>query len=566
MRDSMYSDVMRELNERGHIHKMNPLVAEGLAYHQIGENAVMSVDALLRRELGSQNKRLPRGFRYVSYRVYSPEEMYAWQEKARIGGTPKIDVARSNYYLADFVFEMLTENGQVERYNRPLLIPYIDMFNVLTINGGNRLFSSVWHQPGLCYVNDGFFVHFPFSKRVMFKFETSLIKVYGNDERCYLPYSNKLKERKSNGVTNIPLIPYWLYCKYGFSGAIKKYLGVEVLVMWDDDPRRNDLRLDEYNIVESKLGERHERKIVVYVPIKNLGINVSERSSEEKQLLTMITSLFYAYKYQPNFVDPDDIDDPVTWMRVLGYSIEGRNVSSESQLFKEIEKHLTEIERYFCDKFKHEMAITGVTDLENIFDFLFHVIRSTVDLFNLPKSELSSLYGKCLKTIDYMFSGSKGLAKAINTIRWRLITFADKAMEETGDSYVSDASIKTLLNSLYVSIMNKITSGHGEISHLSSTSECVLFGMVTHAIDQTDASKETAIGKKTIDLDDPALHRHASRLEAANYGYVSKSHPFGDIISPWITLGKNYEVVRNPDLIELVDEAQADLAQRGNLR
>ena len=90
------------------------------------------------------------------------------------------------------------------------------------------------------------------------------------------------------------------------------------------------------------------------------------------------------------------------------------------------------------------MLESGVDDVENIFDFLFHVIRATTEVHNTPRSELSNIYGKCLKTVDYLFSGDVGLAKAINEIRWKLTTLADKEFEMSNSRLVKVKTIDIL--------------------------------------------------------------------------------------------------------------------------
>lgn len=566
----MYSDAFKKYAESGKVAQMNPMVAEGLAFNQIGEDCYLTIHNLLKRELGPGNERLPEGFHYSGYRVFSAEQMFKWQSDKKSRHSPGVDIARSDYYMVEYLFRYRDSRGFEQEIKRPLLVPYINIFNILNVNGGQRLISAVWHQPGLGLVSDGFFVHFPFSKRITFKFENSLIGVHGSDERCYLPYTTTLKKRNGNATTNLPLVAYWLFCKYGFKGAIKKYLGVDLEIYRGDARANANLRLDQFTLVEPRHNRRvsREEEFIVAVPSEHLSRDIAKRTSKEKQLLTFISSLFYAQKFQPDHLDVDELNNPDVWMRVLGYSLGAKATDSEGQLYKDIEKHLVETERYYCERFHREMVVSGVDDLENTFDFLYHVIRSTVQAHNIPKSELSSLYGKCLKTVDYLFSGDGGLAQTINQIRWQLITLADKEFEETGSRFVSEGSINHIVNSkFYVSILNKITSGHGEVSHLSSTSECALFGMTTHVIDQTDATSKSKGGRKTLDLDDPSIHRHVSRLEAGNYGYVTKPQPFGDgVLNPYVTLGAHFEIKPNPKFIELTQRTQKDLAQRGNLK
>lgn len=568
----MYADALKALEDRGRVAKMNPKIAEGLAFNQIGDNLHITIHSLLKRELGRTNDKLPEGFYYSGYSLKTPEEMFGWQSSTKSNKSPGVDVSRSDYYMVDFKFKMRDDRGNETDIVRPLLVPYVNPYNIVHVNGGPRLISAVWHQPGLGYVNDGFFVHFPFSKRITFKFESYTISVHGMDERCYLTTTETLKSRNGSGKTNMPMVAYWLFAKYGFRGAIKRYTGIDVDVYDTEFRNGNELNLDEVTVIQSKRIRRNVENFIVTVPRDQMGHDIAKRTPAQKQALSMISALFYAQQAQPDHLSADIVNDPDVWTRVLGYSLEGRSAAdNEAQLYKEMEKNFIEIERYCCSRFKHELVESGVLDVETIWDFLFHVIRSTIDVHNIPRSELSNIYGKCLKTVDYLFSGEKGLAVAINEIRWKLTTLADKEYELTGTRIVRPTSISRVVNNkLFVSVLTKITSGHGEVSHLSSTCECPVIGVTTHAIDQTDATKN-ARGKskkagKTINIDDPVNFRHASRLEGGSYGYVTKAQPFGPgTLNAYAMLGNNFELLQNPKFKEITDRMQEDLRLRGRL-
>mgnify|MGYP006234759143 CR=1 FL=1 len=567
----MFKDALNSLMDKGKIAVMNEKIAEGLAFHQIGDNLYKTIHSLLKRELGKSNKQLPEGFYYSGYSIKSPEEMFGWQSNTKASKSPGVDVSRSDYYMVDFKFKMRDDRGMETEIVRALLVPYVNPYNIINVNGGARIISAVWHQPGLGYVNDGFFVHFPFSKRITFKFESFTLSVHGVDERCYLTTTETLKSRNGSGKTNLPIVAYWLFAKYGFQETVKRYTGIDVEVYSSEFRGGDEINLDEVTVIQYNRVKRGVENFIVTIPRDQMERDSAKRTPAQCQALSMISALFYAQSYQPHHLSEDILDDPDVWTRVLGYSLEGRSAAdNEAQLFKEMEKNFIEIERYCCSRFKHELLESGVDDVESIWDFLFHVIRSTIEVHNVPRSELSNVYGKCLKTVDYLFSGEKGLAVAINEIRWKLTTLADKEFELTGTRVVKATSIARVVNhKLFVSVLTKITSGHGEVSHLSSTCECPVIGVTTHAIDQTDATKKNRGKKKsgkTINIDDPVNFRHVSRMEGGSYGYVTKASPFGlGTLNAYATLGSNYELIQNPKFKEITDRTQEDLRQRGRL-
>lgn len=573
---SGYSKVMKELHDRGSIAKMNQVVAEGLAYHQIGDNCHTTVASICKREL-QNNDRLPEGFQYRGCRVASPEEYYKWQTTQTGNSVKAVDLSRSNYYLVWYTFSVRENNGNIVEMQKALLVPYVEMFNLIDITGGTRYISAVWHQPGLGSADNGFFVHFPFSKRIKFELESFTFSVDGFDERIFLPYSKQLKSRKGNSKSNLPLIAYWLFCKYGFAGAIRKYTGVDVIVKHRSNTDPDSINLTTHAVVESNSRDNRNEPFLVLVPREHLSAPGAGRSNKEKELLSIIASFIYAYQQNQqrnNFGYYTDLEDCDFWMKVLGYSIETpKGVNQEIEMQKEIEKHLTiEFPRYYCDRFHREMCLTGVTDLEDTYDFMYHIIREIPVVKSKPKSEVSNVYGKSLKTTEYLFSGQNGLARAINLIRWNLTTLADKAYEQNGNRVVKYDSVAAVLNKTFrVSLLMNIRSGHGEVAHLSSASESAIFSITSHAIDQVDAT-DTFQRKKagaTINLDDPSLRRHASRCEAGNYGYVTKPQPFGlGLLNTYVTLDQYYRVIPNPDpeIRAIVERTQKDLAKRGKLR
>lgn len=602
----MYADAIRLLAETGTIPKMNKVVAEGIAYAQ-GRNGIeKTLDRIMRRELvaDANNPELPDGFKYLGYRVLSPLEMFLWQTAkgpkkttVRRRGPIGIDVARSDYYMTEAEFSIPTLPGAAPNIERRcMFVPYIRRGGFMSVRGTEYRVSQVYHTPGLCMLSDGVFVNFNFTRKVKFSIKPKAVDMYvqGKIVHFSLPSSEDLargskssrgRSALDSGRKNSPcVLPLWLFAKYGFTGAIKRYTGVSVQIMTHQDALHIDT--DLYVVLRS--GDPKCKGYIPYVLIVPKAALPSVDTAqiwtpEENYLLSMCAAFYDAahffasnrssnigYFMNHDYTQTDDeiamLDWCDTWKIVLGKCVWGV-MASEIEVYKYVRKHLVECIRYVCPRFRGELQSIDpdIPDSMDTFDFLYYVHKTLLDRRNKRDDDIANLYGKRLTAIDYLLMGRDGFSYSVSSLRWKLEALAKR--DEQGnvipDFTDNSGKINRILNqSIKVGLLQKLESTHGEVSTYSCSTESLVLGISTHAIDQTETSKKS--DKSKVNLDNKKYHIHASFLEVGSVVFLPKSSPFGyGISNPYQKLSSTYITKPNPKFIEEMAVIDADLSKRG---
>ncbi|WP_411018866.1 hypothetical protein, partial [Salmonella sp. ZJJH19_0126] len=77
------------------------------------------------------------------------------------------------------------------------------------------------------------------------------------------------------------------------------------------------------------------------------------------------------------------------------------------------------------------------------------------------------------------------------------------------------------------------------------TTDNMLIGVTSRAIDETDAKKTSGSGKKVVDLNDPTKHIHASWIEVGSVANLPKSSPFGlAVLNPYLQVNQWGKITR----------------------
>ncbi|MIP73619.1 hypothetical protein ZQ72_26935, partial [Salmonella enterica subsp. enterica] len=90
------------------------------------------------------------------------------------------------------------------------------------------------HQPGICREHGGIFINFDFTRKVSIKFckKPTKILVNGRPEQLFLPGTSNLfvsTGQIGHDTDEKPLM-YWLFGRYGFKQAVKRYAGIDVAI------------------------------------------------------------------------------------------------------------------------------------------------------------------------------------------------------------------------------------------------------------------------------------------------------------------------------------------------
>lgn len=593
----MFEDAIDLLEEAGEIPTMNKVVAEGIGYAQARDGIERIIDRRLKNELSSndENSLLPKGFQYSHCRVMSPLEMYQWQVEKNKGsrsggrGRPRgIDVARSDYYMIELVFDLpKTPSGERPQRKAAMFVPFIRRGGFMSVRGTEYHTSAVYHTPGLCLMDDGLFVNFNFTRKVKFKDNPRVTPLYiqGRPNAFKMPSTEDFYKGTLNdgGRKLKPTpIPLWLFAQYGFSDAIRRYTGVNVAILTEDTARLLDT--DHYVIIRSA-NEKVNKHIayVLAIPKKDLPSTQTGYvwSKEETNLLTMCAAFFdvahffaanrtseVGYLLKSDTVNPEEdiaeLNDPDVWKIILGKCVLGIN-GDPAEILKRIRHHLNEILRYICPRFRGELQSNDdeIPDDLNIFDFLYYTTQKLNDRRNRKSNDIASLYGKRLTVVDYLLLGKDGFTSAVSHLRWKLEGLVKDSTPEELAQVDLTGKITNFINTyMSVGLLQGLESTHGEVSTFTCTTESLVLGVSTHAIDQTETSKRSS--RASVNLDDRKNHIDVSFMEAGSIMYLPKSGPFGpSILSPYVKLSPKYIIMQKPYLKPILGPAAIDLAKIG---
>lgn len=590
----MFKDAIRKIKEDGKIVPFNRAIAEGVGYTQAKDGIHERVHQILRRELTHdriENPRLPEGLSVLNVRHMAPFESFIYKlsksDSNRAGrGRTALSIAATDTYMAMATFRI---PGDGRPTSRPISLPFIRRGGLMNYFGTKYHVAPVIHQPGICREHGGIFINFDFTRKVSLKFckKPTKILVNGMKEELFLPGTSNLFVSKNpigHDTDEKPLL-YWMFGRYGFKEAVKRYTGVDVNI-W---PAFKVPDLDMNKVVVIGSGEpQYNRQIqyVVTIPTEALpNLHNTRWDQNEHSLLIAVSAFFkaahyYASKQNSNggraptlpalftqineFAMDEDIanlNSPAIWKEILGRSILGMK-PSDIELGRSMTSHFVECERYVNSTFRGELMANdpSIPDDMDMFDFLWYTTQMMVRTRLTKQDDIPSMYGKRLTVTDYLLLGQRGFTTTISKIRWRLGQMENRTPESCTKA-IRDALNKEIVLNL---VLRNIT-GNGGISFFNASTESMVLAVSTHAIGQTETdAKRQKKGGKTVNLNDRTKHASASHLECGNVYYIPKSAPFkSNILNPYMKTNLHLVMVRNPKLAPYIKPTEEDIAKIG---
>lgn len=539
---------------RSRMPKINPLIAEGLAFHQM-KSAESTIDRLLqigfrREESEWTGEGLPDGIHYLRMEPVTPEESYIQKTKANTTKDPSrvssgkiprgYDMSLTDTYLVKLVFD----NGGELKY-KYWAIPFARRGGIIHIRGTRFAISAVLKTRGLSLTQKGYFTEFN-RARVIFEWLSDSFLINGDVNHVYMPYSFKL-HNKAKKNKYVPALACWLFAKYGLFETFKRYLNADIKVYDADDPALLDYDTNKFAVCRPDPSHRGGRP--------NLAI-VIDKKDLSKEAEVLIGTVFYIARENPTRVIAEYIGREALWQIMLGFAIFGRG-EHEARIIEEIKAHFANIERTLDVMFKAELLSEGV-ECDTIYDFLFHVITRLTRRDGSELSSMANLYGRYLTTTEYVI---RDMREAIFNAHWELI----KQARKTGGKAIMPRNVDLILNrQLRTHLAAGISSGHGEINAFQVATDNMLIGLTCHCIDQTDARAVGAGKKKVIDLNDPSRHLHSSIAEVGSLSNLPKSSPIGYArLNPYLSIDPFGRIQQKPHLKRLLRDLDMDIRQKG---
>jgi len=588
----VFKDAIKRLKESGRIPKFNRAIAEGVGYTQAKDGIHQRVNTILKRELThdrESNPRLPEGLAYLGYRFMSPFEAYVFKihrQDSRNGkGRSAIPIASTDTYMISAMFRL--PGGY--KVNRPLYLPFIRRGGLMNYWGTSYHVAPVIHQPGICREHGGLFVNFDFTRKVSLKNCRRSVKILvnGRKEELYLPGTLNLYSAKNptgHDADEKPLV-YWLFGKYGFREAIKRYTGVDVEIIPAYKIPEMDL---QNNVVISSGADPKVSRTIQYalkLPMSAFPNMDKPRWEQDEHILLVMCGAFFkaAHHYatkqnarggpsaslSPLFSrldefaqeeDLENLNSPEIWKEILGRSIMGTK-TSDVDLHRSMTTHFIECGRYVNDTFRGELMVNDpdVDPDMDMFDFLMYTTKLMIRTRLTRQDDIPSMYGKRLTVVDYLLLGPQGFTSTISSIRWKLEGLDNKSPASCADTIRDNLNKKVSFN-----LVTRNITANGAISFFNAASESMVLAVSTHAISQTETDAKNKKSGKTVNLNDRTKHASASHAELGNIYYIPKSSPYKyGILNPYMKTSRTLVMERNPKLDPAIRKAEEDLAKIG---
>jgi hypothetical protein len=549
----MQRDALDFIYESGAIPKINPIIGEGFSYHQL-VNLHKKIDQLMRILLRRENNpRLPEGFDYVGMELIPVEEEYRVQADGKVRRQPSDKSAGYQHSITDtYLVKYNFVNGG-EEFPKYIEIPFVRRGGVMHIRNVKYSIMPVIKTKGLSVTPKGYFVEFP-SNRVNFERTPRSFLVNGNTEHVYIPVTTELHRGKKDGNAKFkpPLIG-WLFARYGITNTFAQFLNIDVQVYHDNDPKLQTLDTNEFAVCRAPLPYKKETRsqFAVVLPKEQLTPTA----------MIFIGTMFYVASFFGNRLVKEYLDDPSLWMIMLGYSIFGSGKHGDQHIIAEIDTHLGNVEQMIDDVFRQELLMEGI-ECGDIYEFLFYIADQTTRMDESRTANLANLWGRYLTCSEYVTAQIRyGIQKAA----WDLIRAGMDGNKRAVGLPVSRQKVSSIIHrNIHTDTIQRIVTNHGEVTPFLVTTDNMLVGITSRAIDQTDARKASGSGKKVVDLNDPTKHIHASFLEVGSVANLPKSSPFGwAILNPYLKINELGRIVRKEENVDDLDRVHADLRQKG---
>lgn len=549
----MQSDALDLIYDDGQIPIINPIIGEGFSYRQmvnLDKSIHQLMCILLRRE---NNHRLPEGFDYIGYDVIPVEEEYEFHADGKVKKRSSSKSSGFQHSVTDtYLVRYNFRNGD-EEFPKYIEIPFVRRGGIMNIRNVRYSIMPVIKTKGLSVTPKGYFVEFP-SNRVNFERTPRSFIVNGSTKHVYIPVTTELHRGRKEGSARFrPPLVGWLFAKYGIKETFKRFLGIEVEIYEDNDPALYSLDTELFAVCRAPLPFKKETRAQFAVVIAKESLTPIAK--------IFIGTMFYVASFHGNKLTVEFIDDPTLWMIMLGYSIFGSNRHGDQHIIAEIDTHLGNVEQMMDDVFRQELIMEGI-ECEDIYEFLFYIAEQTTKMDASRTSNLSNLWGRYLTCAEYV---TARIRYGIQEAAWELIRAGMDGNKRAVGLPVSRQKVSSIIHrNIHTDAIQRIVTGHGEVSPFLVTTDNMLVGITSRAIDQTDARKMTGAGKKITDLNDPTKDIHASFLEVGSVANLPKSSPFGwAILNPYLKLSETGRIVpKKENAVELA-KVQNDLRQKG---
>lgn len=534
-----------------HIHKFNPMIAEGVAVHQLqtGFEYVHRMFQLVAESF-------PPGLEYVGYKKCTVQEEYQYLTHKR-NNQHQVELAPSDVVMVNYYFRY---NGE-DLPPKPIFLPFVRKAGKLYRRGKQFTIVPVLADPTLSVSKGDIFVPF-LSAKVTFKRTQYWFKLDGQQKTEYLVYAkiynfNPAKEPRRDVTADLTVkckhtMAHYLFGKYGLKETFKRFYRTDVeLVEGEVDTKKYPP--EKYAVCSSSQIKPRGVKTKFYTPTEIKLI--IPRDQLNNGTLGLISGFFcvldhYPDRFKVEWLDGSE-DEIRLWRVMLGHVI-FRNRNSEGELFNKICAHYESLDHYVDDTTRLGLEDDGYI-VNNLYDLMAILIFDFTEI--LLRSDPASMYGKTLAVNRYVYHG---IVKAMSLFRYKVISIKNKVLD------YNDIN-KQLNRFLKPDLFFKGNGGatkHNEIVSIACAGDNIMFNYTSHLVLQ-----ERATGKegknKMMSVKDPSKLLHPSIAVAGSILALPKASPTGrTVLNPYLNLGPKYDIRIPAELKPQLDYIESRLKRK----
>jgi hypothetical protein len=545
----MHPDIIKFIDKDAP--NINMDLAEGLATIHL-KGAAEYVDRVFK----AASVGFPPGLQYRDWRICTAKEEYDLSVKSRnkgrrpvakgmqkTTGSKQYETAQTDFFL----FEPILYFNDERLTRLTLYIPFAEPGGKITISDGKWYISPVLADRVISIGTDQVFVRL-LRDRLTFGRVVHRYKCNGEPASNGVVYSriyHKSKDRDGKTITQAnTTMAHYLFCKFGFEGAMLKYAKAKPVVGIGLDtntayPMSEWAIYSSTGIAPTTAGNRRRQADHVASPLQ-VAIRKDEVNDESNAL---VAGFFYVVDHFPNLISEQYVNTPDGWIAAMGYMLFSEN-NNRGNIEKGVHKHLSSLDDYADQMVIDNMRAIGI-NIENIYDFFAIIARDFGYWISNNQDKVNSMYDKELAVLYFVLFD---IIKGIFNLFFALKGNSKKVLTK------NDVE-KALKDNLKQGFAYAISKTHGEATSLSYSGDNMAFKATATLTPQTHTTRATRKGTDRNVGSDPSKMLHPSVAEVAAISAVTKSDPTGrSRINHYMQLNETRDLIhRNPKFKELLD-------------
>lgn len=367
--------------------QFNRQLVEGLCYHRVNK-AINYIDNFIKYSCSSKTN---THLRYLGYKEVSPKD----EIKFLFNKTSKVvhDIAENDIYLVKFMFQYGDEEEVREHF---FYLPYLSKGNALHLSGNKFLVMPVLSDKVISIGDKIIFINILTAK---YNFTRTYFSVVINNNYHRVPivntelYKNQVKKLEDTTKANTTVMHY-LLANYGYTKTMQMLLGFVPKPVYDYDKDDKMIFRTAGNVPQGYIRPKD-----LYRPT-NIKFLVDEGQYSE-DVLYYIGNIFYILDNFPDSITIDELDNVMTWRRLLGEIIHSGN-HGLAYLSEKIGAHFNDLNSSF-----DTITINKLKDIDVQANSLIELLAVIMKNFNnwIMNNESRSLYyNKTYEVESFMLS------------------------------------------------------------------------------------------------------------------------------------------------------------------